>query len=250
MTAQLVKGSTYHRRLGHTRNSFRYGVDYLLVTPEELRPKMLLGRNRPSLFSLYDRDNGGERGNGSGAAWARQVLDEAGFSGSCDCKVELLTQPRCLGFWFCPVSFWLASVDNELRAVIAEVNNTFGDRHSYLCAKDDFGPIYRGDQMKARKIFHVSPFQDVSGDYRFSFDVTARSVSIHILLRDGQNGVIATLQGTRKPLTNRALLGSALRRPAGAIRVLALIYWQAIRLKLKGVSYRRRPAPPAHEVSR
>jgi DUF1365 family protein len=104
--------------------------------------------------------------------------------------------------------------------------------------------------MEARKVFHVSPFQDVAGDYLFRFAVTGQAVSIHIRHHAPGGGVVATIDGPRKPLTDRALLRSSFRRPFGALRVLALIYWQALLLRLKGARFRRRPAPPAQEVSR
>ena len=75
-------------------------------------------------------------------------------------------------------------------------------------------------------------------------------IAIRILLRDGEKGLVATLAGPRAPLTNRAIIASALRRPLGPLRVLALIYWHAFRLKAKGIAYRSKPLPPDHEVSR
>ena len=87
----------------------------------------------------------------------------------------LLAQPRLAGFLFDPVSFWLC-VDGEgaLRAVIAEVNNIFGDRHSYLCVHADGRPIRPEDEMTAAKVFHVSPFQDIAGGYTFRFRLSER----------------------------------------------------------------------------
>jgi DUF1365 family protein len=104
--------------------------------------------------------------------------------------------------------------------------------------------------MTARKVFHVSPFQDVTGGYRFRFDISDRAVSIHIRHDAGAAGLVATLDGPRQPLADRALLRSAIRRPFGALRVLALIYWQAAHLRLKGARYRQHPPAPAHDISR
>ncbi len=86
-------------------------------------------------------------------------------------RVLLVAQPRVLGFLFNPVSFWLiVDQTDDLRAVIAEVNNTYGQRHSYLCAHDDLRPIRFSDTLTTKKVFYVSPFQDVSGRYDFRFD--------------------------------------------------------------------------------
>lgn len=249
-TAEIVTGRTYHRRLSAPSNAFDYGVDYLLVDLDDPPGLGLLSTDGLNLFAIFRRDHGGVRHRGRGTAWVREVLRREGWPEEADCRIRLLTQPRFLGFWFCPVSFWLVWSGDDLRAVIAEVNNTFGDRHSYLCAHPGFAPIAPTDSLDARKVFHVSPFQDVAGVYRFRFEIGGDAVSIHIRHRMEGGGFVATLSGPRRPVTNTALLGSALRRPLGALRVLGLIHWQALRLALKGARYRQRPMPPAHQVSR
>jgi DUF1365 family protein len=89
----------------------------------------------------------------------------------------------------------------------------------------------------------------VEGGYRFRFDIRADRIGIWIDFSAGENGVIATLVGPRKRLTNWAILWACLRRPFGSRRVLALIHWQAVKLWWKGAAYRARPEPPAEEVS-
>lgn len=246
---ELIRAETLHARRGTAAHAFRYRVDYVLIDPEGDAPgPRLFSRNRFNLASVDDRAHGGPRGAGTGAAWARAVLSAAGAPQGL--ALRLLTQPRILGFWFTPVSFWLAFDGSALVAVIAEVNNTFGERHSYLCAHPGFVPIRPADTLRTRKIFHVSPFQDLSGSYRFSFDIDSRRIAIRITLENGAEGVFATLGGPRVPLTDAALLGAALRRPLGPLRTLALIYWHALRLKLLRVPYRSKPLPPDSEVSR
>ena len=246
---QHIAGETTHARRGAIRNAFRYGVDYVLIDPErsETAPA-LFARNRFNLAAVYDRDHGGPMGRGRGAAWARAVLAEAGLALD-GVRLKLLTQPRFLGYGFNPVSFWLAYEGDVLRAVIAEVSTPFGDRHSYLCHLEGFAEITRNTRLYAVKALHVSPFQEVAGGYDFVFDIRPRRIRIAILHRNGAEGVVATLTGSPRPLTNAGLLKAALRRPFGALRTMVLIHWQALRLKLKGAHYRTRPTPPAHEVS-
>ncbi|CAN0602512.1 unnamed protein product, partial [Ectocarpus sp. 12 AP-2014] len=166
-------------------------------------------------------------------------------------RIELLAQPRVLGHVFNPVSFWLVRDANEaLRVVIAEVSNTYGDRHSYMCHHDDLREITREDTIGARKIFHVSPFQPVEGDYTFRFDISDDRIGIWIDYKTGNGSLLATLTGKRKPLTNAAILRAMLRRPFGSRRVLGLIHWQALKLWWKGAAFRTRPEPPSQEVSR
>lgn len=245
-----ITGQTFHGREGGIENAFRYSVDYCLLDPETAHGPGLFSRNSRNLTSLYDSDHGGPPGQGRASAWVRDVL-AAHQLDKCDGPVLLLAQPRVLGHVFNPVSFWLChGKDGTLRAVIAEVSNTFGDRHSYLCHHADQRPITRHERLSSRKIFHVSPFQPVDGDYTFRFDVRADRVGVWIDFRNGTERLYATLTGRRKPLTNLAILWAALRRPFGSRRVLGLIHWQALVLWWKGAQWHNRPEPPAEDVSR
>ena len=238
-----------HARRGTMRHAFRYGVDYVLLAPEHARGPTLFSCNRLNLLSYHDRDHGGRRGAGLGAAWAWARFDEAGLERRPGMVLALLTQPRLLGRWFTPVSFWMVLDQGGIRAVIAEVNNTFGQRHSYLCHLPGFRIMRASDTMTAAKVFHVSPFQDISGEYRFNFALAPDRMAIRIAQVDGANGLDAAMSGALVPLSNRGALWSCLRRPGGSLRVLALIYWNAVLLKLKGASYRPLPAPPDQEIS-
>ncbi|WP_209427728.1 DUF1365 domain-containing protein [Pararhodobacter sp. SW119] len=248
---QHIPGHTFHGRRGAQGNRFTYGVDYLLIDPEARTGlPWLFRRNRPGPVSLHDSDHGGVPGRGDGITWVRRVLAGAGLD-TADGQVLLLAQPRILGHVFNPVAFWLCyGRDDTLRCVIAEVTNTYGDRHSYLCHHDDQRPIGPDCALQARKILHVSPFQPVEGDYRFRFDIAPEKIAIRIDYGHGEGGLVATLAGPRRPLTSAGLTRAMLRRPFGSRRVLALIHWQALKLWWKGAAFRPRPLPPADEVSR
>ena len=239
-----------HARRGALRHAFRYRVDYLLLSPEAVRPQGLFRLGRMGLFSFHQPDHGGRRKAGAGAAWAWAALEQAGLTRDDTMTLALMAQPRFLGFWFNPVSFWMVLRGPDLLAVIAEVNNTFGQRHSYLCHLADFAPIRPEDRLSSEKLFHVSPFQDVAGEYRFSFNLRPESVAIRIRQIDGTNGLETFMTGLFQPLTSWHLMRAALRRPGGSLRVLALIYWHELRLKMKGAAYHKLPAPPEDEISR
>lgn len=245
-----IRGQTIHARRGAVTHRFRYSVDYVLIDPDSPAGPRLFSRNGRNLATVRDRDHGGLRGQGRGVPWAREVLAARGLVMTPDMRILLLTQPGFFGALFNPVSFWLVQQGDALIAVIAEVNNTFGDRHSYVCAHDGFRPILPTDHLSAQKVMHVSPFQDVAGSYDFRFDLRADRIAIFINHLNGAEGVYATLTGTRGPMTSASLLGAALlRRPFGALRTVALIYWQALRLKAKRARYRTRPIPPVEETS-
>jgi DUF1365 family protein len=246
---QHIAGHTSHARRGSIQNAFRYGVDFVLIDLDApvIKIPALFSRNRFNLAALYDRDHGGSLKHGKGADWARQHFADAGLNAV---RIDLLTQPRFLGYGFNPVSFWLAWSGSHLMGVIAEVSTPFDDRHSYLCVQNDLNPITKTNQITTPKALHVSPFQQVDGHYAFNFDITPDRIAIRIFHGNGDEGVIATLYGPRKPMTNASLLKAYLRRPFGPLRTMTLIHWQALVLKLKGATYRKRPAPPTHDLTK
>ncbi|NIZ12812.1 DUF1365 domain-containing protein [Phaeobacter sp. HF9A] len=237
-----IQARTLHARRGKLKNTFSYGVDFVLTDLSAKTP-WLMSRNRFNLWSLWDRQHGGARGGGRGLAWFEQVLQERGFDTK-GAELLLLTQPSFLWFHFNPVSFWIALVDGRPRAFVAEVNSTFGQRHCYFCAHEDFRPIERSDALIAEKLMHVSPFQEIAGHYRFHFGFSDARIDIRIVFENEDQGVLATLSGNRHVATNGSLLWAALRRPLGAVRVLTLIHWQAAILYLKRAPFlRKQPAP-------
>jgi uncharacterized protein len=244
---EIVRASTWHGRTGAVRHAFRYRVDFVILDPEAPSSAPLFRRNRWAVASVHDRDHGGPPRKGVGAPWARNAFAAAGLTDGY--RLLLLTQPRWFGTVFNPVSFWLAFDGAALVAVIAEVNNTYGDRHSYLCANPGFRPIAPDDAITAGKVFHVSPFQEIAGRYAFSFDIGNEAVAIRIAHRNGTEGLVATLEGARLPLTAPRLLRAALRFPFAGLRAIALIHWQALRLWLKGAPFRPRPLPPAEDIT-
>ena len=243
-----IAAQTFHGRRGAVENRFSYSIDYVLLNAEDAVGPSLFSRNRGNLASVRDSDHGGLPKQGRGVAWLREVLAEHNLPAPD--RIELLTQPRLLGHVFNPVSFWLCYDAAGLRVVVAEVSNTYGQRHSYLCHRDDLAPLTREDTVFARKIFHVSPFQPVAGSYAFRFDISAERIDIRIDYSTAEAGLIATLTGRRLPLTNAAILRACLRRPFGSRRVLALIHWQALKLWAKGALFRSPPVPPSDEVTR
>jgi DUF1365 family protein len=245
-----IAGETYHGRRGATKNAFRYSIDYVMLDAEaRVQTPRLFGRDRGGLMSVHDSDHGGLPKQGHGAAWVRDVLRAHDIPDPA--RIDLLAQPRVLGHVFNPVSFWLCYDHNEvLSTIIAEVSNTFGDRHSYLCRHEDGREIVKVDTISATKLLHVSPFQPVEGGYVFRFDIQPDSIAIWIDYSRGNGGLIATLSGARKPITNGSILKSIIHRPFGSRRVLTLIHWQALKLWFKGATFRSQPVPPADEVSR
>ncbi|MCY4306373.1 MAG: DUF1365 domain-containing protein [Aestuariivita sp.] len=253
MTGEVfhVESQTWHGRKGVVSNQFRYSIDYILLNTEEpVRMPYLFRRNKLGLCSLFDRDYGGQPGHGSGSQWVRKVLQQ--FRLPQPERIMLLGQPRFWNYVFNPVSFWLCyNSKSELSFVIAEVTNTFGERHSYLCHNSDYKPIATQDILSANKVHYVSPFQKIEGSYSFRFDIRNNRIGIWIDFSDlTAGGVTATLTGRIKPLTNASILRAMMKRPFGSRRVLSLIHWQAFKLWWKGERYRIRPEPQETDVTR
>ncbi|MBK9520987.1 MAG: DUF1365 domain-containing protein [Rhodocyclaceae bacterium] len=201
-------------------------------------------------LSFHQRDHGAR----DGAAllpWIRQLLLEEGITNA-NGEIVLQTFPRVLGFVFNPVSFWFChDREGALRAVLCDVRNTFGDRHNYLVVHDDQRPIQAIDHLPARKVFHVSPFFPIVGDYRFRFDISEqrRRVEIDYFI-EGERVLATVLQGTPEALTASTARGALLRQPLLTLGVVFRIHWHALQLWLKRAVFHSRPTPPAQETTR
>jgi hypothetical protein len=248
---QICFGQVMHRRLRPAENRFVYGVFYLRVPVDDVRSlaRPLLSVNRWNLLSFHERDHGPRDGSAL-EPWIRALLARHGVAA--DGEIVLQAFPRVLGYVFNPVSFWLChDRTGALRAVLAEVNNTFGESHNYLIARPDGGPIGEVDWLEARKVFHVSPFCRVEGRYRFLFGGQGRRNLARIDYHDGEGRLLVTsIAGEAEPLTTRALLRAFLLHPWMTVGVVLRIHWQALRLWLKRVPFFAKPLPPAEETTR
>ena len=246
----VVRARVSHARRFPVNNRFAYGIDYLLLDEVALtgdRDPKLFSFGRPNLVSLHPSDHG--IAGCKGIEGVRRLARKAGIDGAD--HVLLLAHPRYWGFAFNPVSFWfLVGAAGNLRAVLAEVHNTFGQRHGYLCTAENGADIGPERSTVSTKRFHVSPFFDIVGEYRFRFLLQETRIAVHIDYDDGAGGGLNTaIVGTRRPFTDRELARALMRRPFGAARTMALIHWQALRLYCKGVRYRKRPQPPKHDIT-
>jgi DUF1365 family protein len=244
----LYRGNVVHTRLQPRRHHFRYPAFFVcfpLSRKQELA-NILFGVDRAGLFSFHEADHGDGR---DGAAWARAILARFGVEAAGE--IWLQTMPRLLGFVFNPVSFWYCEdAGGELRAVICEVNNTFGERHCYLLTAPDGGVIRSETDLRARKVFHVSPFFAVEGEYRFRFKPGQgrRTVRIDYYV-DGQPRLMTALTGDAREHRPGELAGTALRLGWATLLVVVRIHWQALRLWLKGAKFHSKPVPPHEEIS-
>lgn len=243
--AQIGFGEVRHTRTRPQRHAFAYRGFFLMLPMRSLRDQSapLLSRNRWAGLSFDDRDHG--LGGPDSLAWLESVLLAQGVTDA-DGEIWLHTHPRILGYTFNPVSFWFCHRrDGRLRGVLAEVNNTFGQRHCYWIDQPRFGvPAW------ADKVFHVSPFCPVQGRYRFVFMRTehGRVVSrIDYFDEDGADALIQTsVSGQLEDLTPLSRRRALWQYPAMTWGVIARIHWQAFRLwRLRTPFFKLAPLPPA-----
>lgn len=250
--AELLLGSVMHRRLRPVENRFVYGVYFLRIPLSRLESIRgpLLSIDRWNLLSFHRHDYGARDGSHP-LAWIRALLAREGLAAA-DGEVWLHTFPRVLGYVFNPVSFWFCEDRaGRTRAILAEVSNTFGERHSYLLAHPDGRPIEPDETLTARKRFHVSPFCEVCGSYRFRFFAQdGRRIARIDYADDAGPLLLTSLSGRGAPLTSGTVLRALLRHPLMTFGVIARIHWQALKLWAKRVPFHSKPALPLEEVSR
>ena len=233
MRSAVYTGTLMHARRSPARHVFRYPVSYWLLDLDELpeleRRLRLFSVNRRNVVSLQDGDHF------DGAPLKQAVIDLVG-----DPTIErvlVLTQPRVLGYVFNPVSFyWCYRRDGSLVCMVAELNNTFGERLPEVLR----GPDLRYEQ---RKRLHVSPFFGLDQSYEYAFSQPGSEVwaRIHVRDDDGARPLTAVLHGRRRELSNRSLGRLLLRYPLQPLQVTALIHYQALRLWAKRVPFHHKP---------
>ena len=261
--AQLCFGTVRHQRLRPAANRFHYGVYFLRVPLRQAAQpataharssrNFLFARNGFGLLSFHDRDHGD--GRQPLLSWIDGLLASEGID-DVDGEIWLQAFPRVLGYVFNPVSFWFCHrADGRLRAIVCEVRNTFGEKHCYLL--DTGGPMSYGVELRATKIFHVSPFCAIEGGYRFRFmrteavgDQPERTVAR--IDHDDNHGplLLTSINGTAAPLSTRQILRAFFGYPLMTFGVVAKIHFQALRLWIKHVPFFRKPAPPTRELTR
>jgi DUF1365 family protein len=230
-------------------NVFSYPTFFLMLPLRSMagQGSGALARNRAGWLSFHDSDHG--KGGADCLAWIDELL--AGEGLSAPGEVWLHTYPRMLGYTFKPVSFWYCHDEaGRLRAIVVEVNNTFGERHCYLLD----APRY-GQTLQARKVFHVSPFCRVEGQYRFRFMRTRRDGRARTVARidydDEQGPLLKTsVAGTLEVLNAASVRRAVWSYPAMTLGVMARIHWQALKLWLKRVPFIHKPEPPQRFLTR
>ena len=249
-SSALYVGRVTHHRLRPRRHSLSYRAYWLLLDLDEIdrlsQTLVLFSRNRFNVFSFHDADHG-NRSEPLRAQVERHLsAANINLGGG---AIRLLTMPRLLGYVFNPLSIYFCHHrDGALAALLYEVSNTFGERHTYLIGVPPLStaPI----RQTCNKLFYVSPFLGM--EMRYHFHVTPPSEKVAVTVRgSGRDGdmIVATLSGNRARLTDSALLRVLVTHPLLTTKVMIGIHWEALQLWLKGLRIHARRTPPSEAVS-
>jgi uncharacterized protein len=242
-SSSLYVGEVVHHRLRPREHHLRFRVFWLLLDLDEIdglsARLTFFSRNRFNLTSFFDRDHG----DGSDISLRQQVeaiLQGAGCQAD-RIAIKLLCMPRIVGYGFDPLSVYFCyRQDGSLEAIIYEVHNTFGERHSYVIP--GHGATSQVVEQSCSKEFYVSPFLGMDMSYAFRVLLPRARVHIAIHGKEGEQQVIAaSLSGARTELSDNALLKVFVRHPLLTLKVITAIHWHALRMLLKGFR------PHAHE---
>ena len=242
-------GTVSHRRMRPRRHYLHYRMFWVLLDLDELED---IGRNLPgfshnrfNLLSFYSRDHG----DGSATPLRLQITRQLATAGIDLAKgtIRLLAMPRVFGYGFNPLSiFFCCYPDGSLAALLYEVHNTFGERHSYLFP----GKMVRQQSHSCAKYFHVSPFLGMDMRYTFRTQMGGGNLSVAIVASDHEGKLIAAaMSGKQRPLDLRHLLRALVLFPLLTFKVTAAIHWNALQLWLKRIEVRRKPSEPAALVT-
>ena len=231
------------------RHKLRFGLFSLLVDLDELDRLAKIpffSYNKANLVSFHDEDHGPRDGSDL-RVWLAGEMAAAGIRRPIG-GVRMLILPRIVGYQFNPLTIWFIddAETNRLSWILYEIHNTFGDAHSHLVAVDGDGTHRHG----FAKELHVSPLFDVDGGYRVRISTPQDRFSISIeYANDEGRQMTATLGGRRRELTAGTLFATLVRYPLVTMRVMVAIHLEALKIWRKGARFRKRPAPPAENVS-
>lgn len=248
--ALLICGQVMHERIRPVHNRFVYPVFYLRLNLARINQHRTFwfGVNCKRPLSLRTRDYG-ERDGTDLDVWMRNLLTEHDITA--DGEIWLQTFPRIFGFVFNPVSFWYCYDQHKhLCAVLAEVNNTFGETHRYLLTADEHHAITSETILSCQKRLYVSPFCPVRGNYYFRFSDDAHTAFTGIDYHD-ENGLLikTSIGGNIQPLQSGALRIALFRQPFLTLGIVLRIHWQALKLWRKHVSFIHKPQAPQQDIS-
>jgi len=237
-----------HHRFSPKEHQFLYRIFMLGLYLDEIEDLssnlLLLSRNRFNLYSFYDEDHLQKDGRNA-AEKAIMYARENGVSLDDDCRIQLITLPRIAGYIFNPVSFYfITDAESKPICAIAEVSNTYHEMKPYLltqCSQNRF-------KLRVPKHFYVSPFSSLELEFDFDLELPNERLNLKINEFEGDKKILASsLIGEARPLTGKRLLWYSIKYPLLTLKVITLIHWHALILKLKGIHHHPKAENAHHQ---
>jgi uncharacterized protein len=244
---QFLEAQVYHSRSETAENSFRYpilNVYFPLEKQSEL--SRLFKKKYFNILSINSAHYLSLQNTELLAQIKNYVLEKFNYKAE---QIHLQTIPKMFGYVFNPVSFWYFHKNNQLDAVLCEVNNTFGEKHFYWLYQN--GEDLNHKWLQTKKEFHVSPFFKVDGIYRFKFTNTADLLQAQIqLLNDDATLKLNTcITGVLKNPEQLSVFKILFKYGWMTPLVLLRIHYQAVKLFFKKVQFVTKPSPPTNEAT-
>lgn len=240
---RLFKGHTAHQRFTPVEHRFSYRLFLLDLDIDRLDEASSQSRffsvNRTNLFSFRTADHGFRRDEDL-RPWAEEMFRGAGIQLGGG-AIRLVTLARHLFYKFAPISLWFGyDASGALAGIIYEVNNTFGQSHCYVAETDG-----ARSQHIADKKLYVSPFFDISGQYRFTLRTPEDRMSLVIEnILDGERQHMASIKAKAFEASSSAFIAAAILRPLSSFGVTLAIHLEALKLWIKRAGYRSNPGAP------
>lgn len=253
MENSIYIGKVFHGRHQPFEHKFQYGVFSLFLDLDDLpalsKNLKFFSFNRWNILGFYNKDHGARDGSDM-RPWIENAAQEKNIDIK-DGKIFVLFFSRLWGYVFNPITIYFCyNIDNQLKAIVYEVKNTFGQQHAYLIPIDDKHKAGERISQQCQKIFHVSPFIQMDCTYHFKLKEPGEDldVAIHQFQPDGKI-LTATWDGKRKPFTDSEILKTVFKHPVMTFKVIAGIHWEALKLWIKGAKYIKKPPLPEKDIS-
>lgn len=239
----IIFAKVMHKRLVPKVNQFIYEVFYICFDIAKINnlSTKIFSINKFNLFSFYQKDYGPKDGS-SIENWAWNILKNQQIDNKIN-KIFLFTHPRVLSYVFNPASFFFClNQEEKLQAVIVQVNNTFNENHSYLIFNKDGSAIGHNQWFEADKEFHVSPFFERKGFYKFRFIFEQNKIAVWIdYFTDEKTLLTSVILKKQVDFDDLNLILAFIKIPFMTLKVIILIHIQALKIVFKKIKYISKP---------
>tara|TARA_B100000579_G_scaffold303047_1_gene252952 strand:+ start:1160 stop:1921 length:762 start_codon:yes stop_codon:yes gene_type:complete len=250
METCIYKGIVTHRRFKPKRHFFSYKTFSIFFDLDELRELQkkisIFSFNKFNIFSFYNKDHGNRDGSNL-KDWVIKNLKKYNINFKVS-KIKLLCFPRIFGYVFNPLSiFYCYNENNELKAILYEVKNTFNEQHTYIFPVKENNKIIT---QSCNKKFYVSPFIEMETAYNFRLAEPKDTLSIFIKQTDSNGMLLSACQiGKKEQISTKKLVQNFFKHPMMTIKIIMAIHFEALMLWKKGIKLVKKNSKTKNDLS-